>query len=91
MERKLVKKPQLKAMYVEFINEYQMLNHMTEIVDNHNDDQINYYLPHHHVLQESSSTTKVVFDGSCKSDTNISINDLQYAGPSIQTVIRHFN
>jgi Reverse transcriptase (RNA-dependent DNA polymerase). len=48
-----------------------------------------FYLPHHGVLRKESLTTKlrVVFDGSAKSNSGFSINDLQYAGPSIQNDI----
>lgn len=45
-----------------------------------------YFLPHHAVLKSSSLTTKlrVVFDGSAKTTTGISINDTQIAGPVVQ-------
>jgi hypothetical protein len=44
-----------------------------------------YYLPHHTVFKESSSTTKtrVVFDGGAKSSTGLSLNDIQ-VGPTVQ-------
>lgn len=87
LERKLDKKPEIKPMYVDFINEYKALNHMTEISHDDNNNHLEYYLPHHHVLRELSLTTKlrVVFDGSCKTETNVSLNDNQYAGPNLQT------
>lgn len=49
------------------------------------DDKI-YYFPHHGVLKNSSITTKlrVVFDGSAKSSTGISLNDVLRVGPTIQ-------
>ncbi|CAL1672220.1 unnamed protein product [Lasius platythorax] len=45
-----------------------------------------YYLPHHAVTKESSTTTKVkvVFDGLCKTSTGLSINHVQHIGPRIQ-------
>ena len=45
-----------------------------------------FYLPHHAVIKESSTTTKlrVVFDGSAKSTSQISVNDILMIGPNIQ-------
>ena len=43
-----------------------------------------FYLPHHPVVKEHSSTTKVrpVFDASAKGYNNISLNDCMEAGPN---------
>ncbi|KAF2878843.1 hypothetical protein ILUMI_27331 [Ignelater luminosus] len=45
-----------------------------------------FYLPHHPVVKYTSLTTKVrvVFDASAKSDSNISSNELQFVGPTLQ-------
>lgn len=45
-----------------------------------------YYLPHHAVFKESSTSTKlrVVFDASAKTDTNVSLNDALLKGPCIK-------
>jgi len=45
-----------------------------------------YFLPHHCVIKEDSSTTKlgVVFDGSAASSSGYSLNDVLMAGPVIQ-------
>ncbi|XP_053964222.1 uncharacterized protein LOC128867152 [Anastrepha ludens] len=45
-----------------------------------------YFLPHHCVLKEESTTTKlrVVFDGSAVSSSGYSLNDLLMTGPTIQ-------
>ena len=45
-----------------------------------------FYLAHHAVFKETSSTTKlrVVFDGSVKSTSGNSLNDILMTGPTIQ-------
>ncbi|XP_025835733.1 uncharacterized protein LOC112906178 [Agrilus planipennis] len=84
-ERKLQKNTELKNQYVQFMREYKNLKHMSEVTDHENHPR-GYYLPHHAVIKESSSTTKVrvVFDGSAKSDTSTSLNDTLNIGPTIQ-------
>ncbi|XP_070068117.1 uncharacterized protein [Drosophila takahashii] len=50
-----------------------------------------YYLPHHCVLKEDSSTTKlrVVFDGSAATSTGFSLNDVLMTGPTLQAKLYH--
>ena len=45
-----------------------------------------YYLPHHGVLKEDSSTTKlrVVFNESSPTTTGVSVNDIQHVGAKLQ-------
>ncbi|XP_076661051.1 uncharacterized protein LOC143364796 [Halictus rubicundus] len=45
-----------------------------------------FYLPHHAVIKPTSLTTKVrvVFDGSAKTNTNLSLNDTLRIGPTLQ-------
>ncbi|XP_044747143.1 uncharacterized protein LOC123308514 [Coccinella septempunctata] len=69
------------------MNEYENLGHMTKI--NTSNDSIRntiFYLPHHGVMKTSSTTTKlrVVFDGSSKTSSGISLNDVLKVGPTIQ-------
>lgn len=47
---------------------------------------INNYLPHHGVIRESSTTTKlrVVFDASAATSSGKSFNDIQHIGPTVQ-------
>ncbi|XP_054717437.1 uncharacterized protein LOC129226832 [Uloborus diversus] len=75
--------------YKNFMREYLSLNHM-ELVQAEEiivEDRKCFYMPHHGVIREHSSTTKlrVVFDASAKSSTNISLNDVLHAGPKLQT------
>ncbi|XP_050293693.1 uncharacterized protein LOC126734196 [Anthonomus grandis grandis] len=83
LEGKLSKNKDLKQEYSQFMLEYQDLNHMSE-VDFQNYE--GYFLPHHAVLKTTSVTTKcrVVFDSSCKTNNNLSLNDVQYVGPTLQ-------
>ena len=85
--RKFSKNEQLRVSYTEFLKEYETLGHMTDITHT-NLDRPNegYYLPHHAVVKETSSTTKirVVFDGSAKSSTNVSLKETLSVGPKIQ-------
>lgn len=51
-----------------------------------NDNLFRYFLPHHCVLKESSTTTKlrVVFDGSFLTNSGISRNQIECVGPVVQ-------
>lgn len=82
-ERRLAKNEQLRLQYADFMSEYEELGHMKEIK---NDNGSGYYIPHHAVVRDSSITTKVrvVFDASMKTDTGLSLNDVQYVGATIQ-------
>ncbi|XP_061388720.1 uncharacterized protein LOC133323837, partial [Musca vetustissima] len=85
LEKKLSKMPDTKKKYVDFMKEYLDLQHMS-LVKNIPQDTRAFFLPHHCVQKEDSTTTKlrVVFDGSAKSTSGISLNDILYAGPTIQ-------
>lgn len=86
LERRFLRDDNFKQEYHRFIIEYQTLGHMSK-VDSPHLGNYNYYMPHHGVVKESSSTTKlrVVFDASCPSSSGISLNDLQLVGPTIQS------
>nr|XP_031836982.1 uncharacterized protein LOC116428908 [Nomia melanderi] len=80
MERRLAKDPELHRQSCAFMTDYETLGHMTRITDKGViDERPNYYLSHHAVIKEFSFTTKlrVVFDGSAKSSSGISLNDTQ--------------
>ncbi|XP_044585982.1 uncharacterized protein LOC123266020 [Cotesia glomerata] len=84
-ERRLNQKPELKIQYEEVLQDYLKQNHMSPMVDNPLTSN-GYYLPHHAVMKETSLTTKVrvVFDGSLKTSSGVSLNDVLYTGPTIQ-------
>ncbi|XP_046466690.1 uncharacterized protein [Neodiprion pinetum] len=83
LERRFAKDAHFKQQYTEVIEEYRNLGHITRIQSN---DEEGFYLPHHAVIKETSQTTKVrvVFDGSAKSTTGISLNERLMTGPTIQ-------
>ncbi|XP_043065437.1 uncharacterized protein LOC122320892, partial [Drosophila ficusphila] len=85
LEHKLQRHPQLKSQYSAFIREYLDLNHMS-LVSKDSIGLCQYYLPHHCVFKKDSTTTKlrVVFDGSARTSSGSSLNDVLMAGPTIQ-------
>lgn len=87
LERKFEREPAFKEKYLDFMREYERLGHMTENKTLYPySDKVNYYLPHHGVLRESSTTTKLrtVFDASAVTTSKISLNDIQMVGPTVQ-------
>jgi len=86
LERRLQADKNLKSDYVKFMNQYIELGHMSIANSVNIAANQSYYLPHHAVIKESSTSTKlrVVFDASAKTDTNVSLNDALLKGPCIQ-------
>lgn len=75
LESRLIAQPRLYTEYKAFMQEYSTLGHMREITNGLlNTKNPVFYLPHHAVKNEASTTTKVrvIFDGSCKTKTGIS-------------------
>lgn len=87
LERKLQVNDNLREQYVRFMEEYQSLGHMTPVKPNLKAPH--YFLPHHGVVNEQSSTTKlrVVFDGSFKSHNGKSLNEVLLKGEKLQSDI----
>ncbi|XP_070142231.1 uncharacterized protein [Drosophila kikkawai] len=85
LERNLGKRPEVWAKYVQFMQEFQDLGHMS-LVSHPQLNAPHYYIPHHCVLKPNSTSTKlrVVFDASCKTTSQKSLNDLLMVGPTIQ-------
>lgn len=85
LERRLNKNTNLKSEYTSFMDEYEQLGHMTKI-DQPSNEFKGYFIPHHCIIKESSTTTKlrVVFDASAKTTTGASLNDALEIGPVVQ-------
>ncbi|XP_065088428.1 uncharacterized protein LOC135709910 [Ochlerotatus camptorhynchus] len=90
LQGRLIRNPDLHQQYKAFIDEYLDLGHMKRIHDYEDPEVQHYYLPHHAVIREESTTTKlrVVFDASCKTPNGPSLNDALMVGPTVQEDIR---
>ena len=87
-ERRLQRKPGVKEQYKAFIKEFEDMGHLQEVPPDELDNacENHYFLPHHAVFKESSTTTKlrVVFDGSAKTSSGVSLKDNLMIGPVLQ-------
>lgn len=82
-ERRFDKYPQLKNRYIDFINEYISMGHMV-LCTEAKPERV-YYLPHHAVFKQSTTTKlRVVFDTSRKTTSGLSLNDCMMNGPRLQ-------
>lgn len=83
LERRLQNNPAYKQLYTDFIHEYLQLGHMSRITAY---DKPYYFMPHHGVFREHSTTTRlrVVFDASAATSNGKSLNDLQLIGEPLQ-------
>ena len=87
LQRRLSQKPDLKKKYSEFIEEFKNMDHIeVPAAQEITPTGQSYYLPHHCVFKEDSTTTKlrVVFDGPAKTTNGMSINDAMMVVPVVQ-------
>lgn len=81
--------PTYYLRYSEFIQEYESLRHMQRIPRTNIEVSPVFYLPHHGVLREDNRTTKlrVVFNGSSRTSSGMSLNDILLTGANLQSDI----
>ncbi|XP_072389436.1 uncharacterized protein [Diabrotica undecimpunctata] len=67
-----------------FMQEYLQSGHMRAI--DKGEQQLAYYMPHHAVVRKTSKTTRVrvVLDVSMKSESGLSLNEVQCVGSTLQ-------
>ncbi|XP_053597352.1 uncharacterized protein LOC106694272 [Microplitis demolitor] len=85
LEKRLVQDKEIGNEYTAFLQEYLDLGHMSLATES-NVEHSDFYLPHHAVVKKDSLTTKtrVIFDGSAKTSSGISLNDALMVGPKLQ-------
>ncbi|XP_046142834.1 uncharacterized protein LOC123988088 [Osmia bicornis bicornis] len=84
-ETRLAKNPPLRCAYSQFLTEYERLGHMHRVTPSELTARVAYYLPHHGVLRETGTTkVRVVFNGSHKTSSGLSLNDCLHSGPKLQ-------
>ncbi|XP_053685891.1 uncharacterized protein LOC128735430 [Sabethes cyaneus] len=90
IEKRLGRDEKLRDQYADFMKVYESMGHMKLIDDEHDTDVKRCFLPHHPVVKDDSTTTKVrvVFDASAKTSSNVSLNDSLLVGPVIQEDLR---
>ncbi|XP_062528624.1 uncharacterized protein LOC119628383 isoform X1 [Bombyx mori] len=92
LERRFQRDLGFKQRYVDFMHGYLKLGHMTKESEVRNfsesstDKGVSYFMPHHGIIRESSTTTKLrtVFDASAITTSGVSLNDIQMIGPVVQ-------
>lgn len=96
LEKRFAASDEFATTYREFMLQYEQLGHMSVVDDakvdmgklraNMSANTREYYIPHHAVLKEASTSTKlrVVFDASRKSSNGLSLNDNMLIGPRLQ-------
>lgn len=84
LERRNKCKPVLNKLYKDFMLEYQSLGHMSECAQLNISNSL--FIPHHGILREDSSTTKLraVFNASSPTTSGVSLNNIQMVGPQVQ-------
>ncbi|XP_053685762.1 uncharacterized protein LOC128735296 [Sabethes cyaneus] len=87
MERRFATDENLRRDYHQFLEEYERLGHME--LTSRASCSPQFFLPHHAIQRPESTTTKirVVFDGSCRGTTKLSLNDALFVGPTVQPAL----
>ena len=88
MERSVANKVEKRTVYNKAMNEYIEEGHV-ELVKSKDpsSDPVAFFLPHHPVYKQTSSTIKVriVFNGSSEDRSGVSLNDVTLPGPPLHT------
>ncbi|XP_012234562.1 uncharacterized protein [Linepithema humile] len=89
LEKRLESQPDIKELYVRFMQEYLELGHMSQISSIKETASKKYYIPHHAVVTNINDRIKlrVVFDASARTTSGIALNDLLRVGPTIQPTL----
>nr|CAI5825781.1 unnamed protein product [Callosobruchus analis] len=87
LERRLNKDQNLRIEYNKAMQDFLDQGHMRILHENEGNGP-SYYIAHHPVIKIGSSTpVRVVLDASSPTDNGVSLNDILYCGPKLQTNI----
>ncbi|XP_011702470.1 PREDICTED: uncharacterized protein LOC105458676 [Wasmannia auropunctata] len=90
LESRFERQSEIKQDYVNFMEQYKLLGHMSLIQDIEPINAGNiYYLPHHSVIKSNALTSKliVVFDASARSELGTSLNHKLLIGSVLQDML----
>nr|CAI5826090.1 unnamed protein product [Callosobruchus analis] len=87
LEQRLNKDQNLRIEYNKAMQDVLDQGHM-KILNENEGNRPSYYIAHHPVIKIGSSTpVRVVLDASSPTDNGVSLNDILYCGPKLQTDI----
>ena len=84
--RKFDKDSAYKNLYVDFMNEFKTLKHIRKISPTSVGPPLACYIPHHGIVKLKTGIQKirVVFNGSSRTSSNTSLNDILHTGQKLQ-------
>lgn len=85
LERKMSRNPTFAVKYRGFMDEYKKLGHMSE--SSFKFDSEHYIIAHHGIFKKGTEKLRVVFDGSCKTSSGVSLNQCLHSGEPLQNDI----
>lgn len=85
LERKMERNPQFAQKYIQFMQEYEDMGHMSK--SDFNFDSEHYIIPHHGIFKKDTDKIRVVFDGSSKTTSGVSVNQCLHSGEPLQNDI----
>ncbi|KAL6419021.1 hypothetical protein ACFW04_011618 [Cataglyphis niger] len=84
MERRFARDEQLKQLYTDFMQEYEVLGHMSPVRPASAAGPADCFLPHHGVMRKGSPCKiRVVFNGSSAVSSGASLNRHLKVGPNL--------
>ncbi|KAI8431622.1 hypothetical protein MSG28_016101 [Choristoneura fumiferana] len=85
LERKMAKDALFASKYKDFMREYETLGHMSKSDFQFNSEH--FVIPHHGIFKRGTDKIRVVFDGSGRSSTGVSLNQCLHSGQPLQNDI----
>ena len=84
--RRFDKDPIYKDLYCSFMNEFKTLKHIRKISPISVEPPLMCYIPHHGIakLKNGIQKIRVVFNGSSRTSSNPSLNDILHTGQKLQ-------